>query len=133
MPDFRRHQIATGSNDDTIRCWDMRSLKSIYTIPAHKSAVSDLKFFTTSGNQGVPRAFANVPSFSDKARNPVEVEGEKVDYPLDGSFLVSSGYDGAVKVWSADDWQHVKTLSNDAAGKVMSVDVSSGESGFALK
>jgi len=29
-----------------------------------------------------------------------------------------------VKIWSADDWQLVKTLSGDS-GKVMSVDVSS--------
>ncbi|GAA6061238.1 hypothetical protein JCM10212_002697 [Sporobolomyces blumeae] len=47
------------------------------------------------------------------------------DFPVSGSFLVSSGYDGYVKVWSADDWQVVRSLSNDASGKVMSVDVSS--------
>lgn len=40
----------------------------------------------------------------------------------EGMYLVSSGYDGMVKIWSADDWQLAKTLSTDA-GKVMSVDI----------
>lgn len=52
---------------------------------------------------------------------------DKPDFPVSGSFLVSSGYDGYVKVWSADDWQQVRALSNDSSGKVMSCDVSTGE------
>jgi len=43
----------------------------------------------------------------------------------EGLYLVSSGYDGTVKIWSADEWQLAKTLSTDA-GKVMTVDVSPG-------
>ncbi|GAA6027268.1 hypothetical protein JCM8097_002541 [Rhodosporidiobolus ruineniae] len=50
---------------------------------------------------------------------------EKPDFPVSGSFLVSSGFDGFVKVWRADDWQQVRALSNDQQGKVMAVDVSS--------
>ncbi|CAE6475128.1 unnamed protein product [Rhizoctonia solani] len=46
-----------------------------------------------------------------------------VHLPVPGLFLVSSGYDGMVKVWSADDWQLAKAMSADA-GKVMSADIS---------
>ncbi|KAM0752136.1 WD40 repeat-like protein [Meredithblackwellia eburnea MCA 4105] len=122
------HQIATGSNDDTIRIWDMRSLKSIKTIPAHKSAVSDLKFFRAPSLPSsypltsTPSSFAKFPVFEKKEE--VEEQG-KADVPLSGLFLVSSGYDGMIKVWSADDWQLVKSLTSDKDGKVMSVDVSS--------
>jgi hypothetical protein len=113
----------------------MRSLKSIYTIPAHKSAISDLKFFHSTPTStpssipstAVPRAFSKLPIFADGLRDPLEVDGQKVDMPLSGSFLVSGGYDGMIKIWSADDWQLVKSMTSDAAGKVMSVDVSSGE------
>ncbi|KAE9388564.1 U4/U6 snRNP-specific spliceosomal protein [Gymnopus androsaceus JB14] len=49
-----------------------------------------------------------------------------------GLFFVSSGYDGYVKIWSADDWQMIRTLSADG-GKVMSVDVTSGFSGSGSK
>jgi len=41
-----------------------------------------------------------------------------------GLYLASAGYDGFVKIWSADDWQLLRSLPTDA-GKVMSVDLSS--------
>ena len=139
-----RHQIATGSNDDTVRIWDMRSLKSIYTIPAHKSSVSDVKFFRSTPSSlptlPIPRAFAKLPVFNisedvstSAERDPTAMEDVKeakkegVDVPLSGSFLVTSGYDGYVRIWSADDWQLIKSMTSDAGGKVMSVDVSSGQ------
>ncbi|GAA6023131.1 hypothetical protein JCM11491_000085 [Sporobolomyces phaffii] len=143
------YQVATGSNDDTIRVWDLRMHQAIATIPGHKSAVSDLKFFqaekTATDGDGeypatkVPRAFDELDIFKDtsfdrvKKEEDVEMNGSaggdggpsKADFPVSGSFLVSSGYDGYVKVWSADDWQQVRSLSNDSSGKVMSCDVSS--------
>ena len=148
----RRYQVATGSNDDTIRIWDLRMHQAIATIPAHKSAVSDLKFFQAPPKANaypdceLPRAFAPLPIFAGEEGQSADVTGdkaapsnagtgtsngsngtmEKPDFPLSGSFLVSSGFDGYVKVWSADDWQLVRALSNDKSGKVMSVDVSSG-------
>jgi len=41
-----------------------------------------------------------------------------------GLFFASAGYDGSVKIWSADDWQLLKQLTVDA-DKVMSVDITS--------
>jgi U4/U6 small nuclear ribonucleoprotein PRP4 len=40
-----------------------------------------------------------------------------------GLYFASAGYDGLVKIWSADDWQMVRSLTADA-DKVMSVDLS---------
>ncbi|TNY22696.1 U4/U6 snRNP-specific spliceosomal protein [Rhodotorula diobovata] len=64
---------------------------------------------------------------SEEAKPDVYAPGDdsRPDFPVSGSFLVSSGFDGYVKVWSADDWQQVRAMANDEAGKVMSVDVSS--------
>ena len=39
-----------------------------------------------------------------------------------GLYFASAGYDGFVKLWSADDWQLLRTLTTDS-GKVMSVDL----------
>lgn len=121
------YQIATGAGDDTIRIWDMRSLKALYTIPAHLSNVSDVCFFR--GDPTPPK-----PTPSDLTMNGVEVDQDRshdvADTNLEewkyrsGLYLASSGYDGFVKLWSADDWQLLRTLSTDA-GKVMSVDLSS--------
>lgn len=144
------HQIATGSNDDNLRIWDIRSLKAVYTIPAHTSSVSDVRFFRASNQsfqypftldldskerdaKRLAAAFLNgtlkqeeeeVEESQRKALEEVEVE---VEVPLSGMYLASCGYDGYVKLWSADDWQLVKALSSEAGGKVMSVDISRGE------
>jgi U4/U6 small nuclear ribonucleoprotein PRP4 len=112
----------------------MRSLKALYTIPAHLSNVSDIRFFQ-----------ANDTFFKNKKPNAdttdVSMDGPDDDQSKDtpekdsgaaweewryrsGLFFVSSGYDGLVKLWSADDWQLLRTLTTDS-GKVMSVDVSS--------
>lgn len=111
----------------------MRSLRALYTIPAHKSTVSDVQFFR--------REYAQPPATSTNSDTEMDTEMENASPDVraavpttgvgrnsqfaDGIYLVSSGYDGLVKIWSADDWLLTKTLSTDA-GKVMSVDMSPG-------
>jgi U4/U6 small nuclear ribonucleoprotein PRP4 len=127
---FCSYQVATGAGDDTIRIWDMRAIKSIYTIPAHVSNVSDVRFFHANDIY-----FKHVPS--DVTMSGIDEAETKPDAPekeyataqeewryRSGLFFASAGYDGFVKLWSADDWQLLKRLSTDA-GKVMSVDISS--------
>ncbi|KAF9038429.1 U4/U6 snRNP-specific spliceosomal protein [Panaeolus papilionaceus] len=127
------YQVATGAGDDTIRIWDMRAIKSLYTIPAHVSNVSDVRFFYANDLH-----FQYTPpdvTMSDDSKADEE-KAEKRDPEKDrasaeeewryrsGLFFASAGYDGFVKLWSADDWQLLKRLTTDA-GKVMSVDISS--------
>ncbi|POW19753.1 hypothetical protein PSHT_04260 [Puccinia striiformis] len=133
------HQIATGSNDDNIRIWDIRTLKAIYTIPAHTSAVSDVKFYRAPA---VPdfkfpytidvegkckeekQSAAAYLNGSDRVKLEEGASNEnEVEVPLSGLYLASSGYDGYVKLWSADDWQLIKAMSSEAGGRVMSVDM----------
>lgn len=38
------YQIATGSEDNTAKIWDLRQSKCIYTIPAHNNLISKVKF-----------------------------------------------------------------------------------------
>lgn len=40
-----------------------------------------------------------------------------------GLFLVTSGFDGNVRIWSADEWNLLRNLPTDS-GKVMSADIS---------
>ncbi|CAB4401112.1 uncharacterized protein OCT59_001901 [Rhizophagus irregularis] len=100
------YQVVTGSADNTIRIWDIRTLRCIYAIAAHKSLVSEARFFHGS-----------VTLANDELLNGVRPA-------LSGLYLVSSGYDGFVNIWSADDWNLLKSLAGHD-GKVMSVDVSS--------
>jgi len=126
-----RYQIATGAGDDTIRIWDMRSLKALYTIPAHISNVSDVRFFRADAlppfkakpkleHADTVMNGINGDTDADKSHD-AEDELQEWKY-RSGLYLASSGYDGYVKLWSADDWQLLRTLTTDS-GKVMSVDL----------
>lgn len=82
----------------------MRTLKALHIIPAHKSNVADVRYF---------RGSLTLRETPDSAAR----------YRI-GLYFATAGYDGLVRVWSADDWQLVRSVATDA-GKVMSVDVSS--------
>jgi U4/U6 small nuclear ribonucleoprotein PRP4 len=38
------YQIATASEDNSVKIWDLRQSKCIYTIPAHNNLVSKVRF-----------------------------------------------------------------------------------------
>jgi len=120
------YQIATGAGDDTIRIWDMRSLKALYTIPAHRSNVSDVRFFRAVDLPSSTNLDVDMKDSSDAMANGLlngNVDKDVEEKSRSGLYLASAGYDGLVKLWSADDWQLLRTLTTDA-GKVMSVDLS---------
>jgi U4/U6 small nuclear ribonucleoprotein PRP4 len=116
------HQIATASGDDTVRIWDMRALKSLYTIPAHKSSVSDVRFFRSLPERKGAAARSLFPSSFQSRLGTISEASEMAS--TNGLYLATAGYDGMIRVWSADDWQLLRTLSGDG-GRVMSVDISS--------
>lgn len=122
------YQIATGSGDDTIRIWDMRSLRALYTIPAHTSNVSDVRFFRhhemySSKPEFDAQDVVMEESAPDNTQSaPAASEAEEW-HLRSGMYLASAGYDGFVKLWSADDWHMLRTFPTDS-GKVMSVDLS---------
>ncbi len=125
---YSSYQIATGSGDDTIRIWDMRSLNAIYTIPAHLSNVSDVRFFRSLDGSLPSKPHAAAPSSEDVSMDeshdqPDAALAEEEWRYRSGLYLASAGYDGLVKLWSADDWQLLRTLPTDG-GKVMSADLS---------
>lgn len=108
----------------------MRSLKAMYTIPAHLSNVSDVRFFYADElppvQAAAPDVVMNGTEESDPDVKPIDSEIDKAVEEWkyrSGLYLASGGYDGLVKLWSADDWQLLRTLPTDG-GKVMSVDLS---------
>ena len=38
------YQLASGSEDNSVKIWDIRQSRCIYTIPAHKNLVSNVLF-----------------------------------------------------------------------------------------
>lgn len=104
------HRVLSGSADGWIKCWDVRKVQRTGGIGAHTSAVSDMRWF-----KGLDDPLLGVPPGPDEKGSPQPKKS--------GSFFVSSGFDKNVRIFSADDWSLVQTLSGHT-GPVASVDYS---------
>jgi U4/U6 small nuclear ribonucleoprotein PRP4 len=104
------HRVLSGSGDGWVKCWDIRKVTQAGGVGAHKSVVSDLRWFKGIDNP----ADGHVPE--------VDEQGGQIP-KKSGTFFVSAGFDKEVKVFSADDWGVVTTLRGHT-GNVHSVDVS---------
>ncbi|KAJ1978733.1 hypothetical protein H4R34_003096 [Dimargaris verticillata] len=108
------YHMASGSADNTVRIFDLRAMKCLTMLAAHKSLVSGLAFY--QGPLDTDHGPATTMDIdTDEPRRPTQLSSA-------GTYLVSSSYDGTIKVWSADDWRLVTTLP-DHGNKVMSVDI----------
>ncbi|EGW33759.1 uncharacterized protein SPAPADRAFT_64988 [Spathaspora passalidarum NRRL Y-27907] len=98
------YHLATASGDCSVKIWDLRKLDrrddEIFTIPSHKKIVSEVRFF-------------------NKRNEILANESESIS---NGTFLVTSSYDGNVNIWSSDNWIKVRTLQGHTE-KVMSCDI----------
>ena len=106
------YRVLSGSGDGFVKCWDLRMVRQMGQIGASKKVVSDLRWWT--GMNGTMAGGGGNDDAEEKPRGQPRKEG---------TFFVSSGFDGNVNIFSADDWALVKTLSGHS-GNVMSCDVS---------
>lgn len=95
------YRVLSASGDASVKVWDVRMVRCTATIGAHKKLVSDVRFFRGNGGAG----------------------GLPGDMRTGGTYFVTGGFDGEVKIHSSDDWAFVKGL-NAHSGNVTSVDVS---------
>lgn len=105
------YRVLSGSGDGWVKCWDIRKVSYSGGVGAHKSVVSDLRWFKGLDNPSEPGSGVQV-----------DEKGEKVP-KKSGTFFVSAGFDKAVNIFSADDWGRVESLTGHT-GNVHSVDVS---------
>lgn len=127
------YQLATAGEDNSIRIWDIRTSTCIYQIPAHTNVITSVRYWHSTDAFG-STAF---DSWTFDSRNNQEFSraGMDVDMDLstqdnfqrrlqlDGSFLLSSSYDGSCKLWTDGDFKPIKSLSG-IEGKVMCSDIS---------
>lgn len=99
------YETLTGSGDGTIRVWDLRSVRVRTTVPAHTNGVADVRYYDCP---------VDTPALGEAGNALVQQRG---------SWLVSTGFDGKVKIWSADDFILQMELTAHQ-GKGMCCDVS---------
>ncbi|KAJ5664734.1 hypothetical protein N7462_011547 [Penicillium macrosclerotiorum] len=116
------YRVLSGSGDGWVKCWDLRQVRSTGGIGAHKSVVSDLRWYKGAESVSYLPSTDSGPMEIDGAPAPAD-ESSGVQPKKSGTFFVSSGFDRSVNIFSADDWSLVKTLSGHS-GNVLSADVS---------
>lgn len=111
------YRVMTGSADGLAKCWDLRSVKESASIGAHVGGVSDLRWF-----KGTDGPLSGSKTQADTAMtNGDSGEHEEIQPKKSGTFIVSSGFDKAVNIFSADDWSLCKSLTGHD-GTVLAVD-----------
>lgn len=111
-------QLASASGDCAAKVWDVRKLGShshtgeIFSIPAHCKLVSGVRFFHKHSNKRT--------CLSVEVTDENDASGEFLD--TNGSYLITSSFDGNISIWSADNWTKMKTLQGHT-DKVMSCDI----------
>lgn len=101
------HRVLSGSSDGWVKCWDVRMVKTSGAIGANKGGVTDLRWFKGE----------------DCILPPGRDEKGDLKPKKSGTFFISGGFDKNVKIFSADDWALVQTLSGHS-GNVLGVDAS---------
>lgn len=110
------YRVLSGSGDGWVKCWDIRKVSYSGGVGAHKSVVSDLRWFKGIDNPSEPPPVM--------AADGMDVDGKVERAPKKaGTFFVSAGFDKSVNIFSADDWGRVQSLTGHT-GNVHSVDVS---------
>lgn len=120
------YRVLSGSGDGWIKCWDLRQVRNIGGIGAHKSVVSDLRWYKGAESVSYLPSMNGSDQMDLDGATPTTAEAPSqgaIQPKKSGTFFVSSGFDKNVNIFSADDWSLVKTLSGHA-GNVLSTDVS---------
>lgn len=118
------YRVMTGGGDGWVKCWDLRKVDCSGSIGAHKSVVSDVRWY-----KGGDTSHSFLPTTTAQNGDAMETDGNGQATPAPpeprkaGTFFVSSGFDRNVNVFSADDWSLVKSLTGHS-DKVLSVDIS---------
>lgn len=114
-------RVMTGSADGFAKCWDLRAVRETASIGAHRGGVSDLRWF--KGDDGPLSHYASTKDVA--MTNGDTMDTEDVMQPKkSGTFVISTGFDKAVNVFSADDWALSKSLTGHS-GTVLAADVTS--------
>lgn len=102
--------LATGSEDHTVRVWDLRQRKIIYTIPAHNHLVSHLRFSPVSGEYLTTSSFdGTIRMWSGRDWSPMgKVSGHdnkitSFDIFPDERHMVSCSFDRTIKWWAHEN------------------------------
>jgi len=101
--------IATASEDNSAKIWDLRQRKNVYTIPAHNNLLTHVKYEKSEGKYLLTASYdSKAKMWMNPGWTPLKtLEGHEskimgIDVTNDGKFLVTSSYDRTFKLWTPE-------------------------------
>lgn len=103
------YHIATGSQDNSCKIWDLRRRQSVYTIPAHTNLISCVKYDQDGGNFLVTSSYdSTVKIWSNKTWQPLKTlqghDGKVMSVGISSSshYIATTSYDRTLKLWAPE-------------------------------
>ncbi|KAF8073092.1 Wdr5 [Scenedesmus sp. PABB004] len=109
---------ATGSFDETVRFWDVRSGRCLRVLPAHSGARPAAPKPTVAAAP-CPLARRD-PCPRRRARSPAADPITGMDFSYDGTVLASCSFDGLLRLWDTANGRCLKTLAIDGGSSPLS-------------
>lgn len=98
---------ATGSEDNTVKIWDLRQRRCIYTVPAHTNLVSTVHFERDNGRYLLTASYdGTCKIWTHPTWTPLRtLEGHEgkvmcANISPGEEYIVSASYDRTFKLWS---------------------------------
>ena len=135
------YRVVTGSADGMCWVWDVRMVRETARVPANGRGVTDVRWWRgrddVFGNEkalkGLRKKDRQDATATINGTGKESGESEDMDVstdtpdaivrpPKSGTFLLTAGFDRSIKIFSADDWAPVRTLTGHG-GHVLSTDM----------
>ena len=114
---FDEEKIISGSRDNTIKVWDMKSKKILHSLTGHDGSILCLQYSHThliSGSSDKSMIIWSLPEFTPIRKIVAHAESV-LNLKFDDRFIISCSRDKSVKVWEFNSGALVYTLSGHRA------------------
>ena len=124
------YKVASGSNDNTVKLWDVTSGECLQTLEGHSRYVTSVSF-SPDGTKITSGSADNTVKLWDvtSGEEILSLEGHSdrvssVSFSPDGSKVASGSFDNTVKLWDATSGECLQTLEEGHSVPVYSVSFS---------
>jgi eukaryotic-like serine/threonine-protein kinase len=112
-------QLATASNDGTLKVWDSAAGKEVHSLKGHTGPVTcvvysaDGKLLVSGGEDKTVRIWDAADGKEIKTLKGPARAISSLTFSRDGKYLAAASLDGTVTLWDAVEWKELRVLKAD--------------------